>query len=167
MRTNRDQRPLSYPLRLPDELQADALRLLDLSREVVNAVVTSLWDRLDDFGERTNKYAYKQVEEMTSSPQLHGDRQWRCEAEQAGRILRGQAERKKQFALILPLAWWARKHPHPPGEVALSRLVQKRQRSFVRRAVLALDTLTGSSVVLNVLVVPIAAMLWSRHAITI
>ena len=103
MRTNRDQRPLSYPLRLPDELQADALRLLDLSREVVNAVVTSLWDRLDDFGERTNKYAYKQVEEMTSSPQLHGDRQWRCEAEQAGRILRGQAERKKQFALILPI----------------------------------------------------------------
>ena len=86
MRTNRDQRPLSYPLRLPDELQADALRLLDLSREVVNAVVTSLWDRLDDFGERTNKYAYKQVEDMTSSPQLHGDRQWRCEAEQAGRI---------------------------------------------------------------------------------
>ncbi|TMD65595.1 MAG: transposase, partial [Chloroflexi bacterium] len=103
MRTNRDQRPLSYPLRLPDELQADALRLLDLSREVVNAVGTSLWDRLDDFGERTNKYAYKQVEEMTSSPQLHGDRQWRCEAEQAGRILRGQAERKKQFALILPI----------------------------------------------------------------
>jgi putative transposase len=103
VRTNRDQRPLSYPLRLPDELQADALRLLDLSREVVNAVVTSLWDRLDDFGERTNKYAYKQVEEMTSSPQLHGDRQWRCEAEQAGRILRGQAERKKQFALILPI----------------------------------------------------------------
>jgi putative transposase len=33
----------------------------------------------------------------------HGDRQWRCEAEQAGRILRGQAQRKKQFARILPL----------------------------------------------------------------
>src|SRR6185437_12628430 len=29
--------------------------------------------------------------------------QWRCEAELAGRILRGQAERKQQFALILPL----------------------------------------------------------------
>jgi putative transposase len=37
-----------------------------------------------DFGKRANKYAYKQVEEMTSSLQLHGDRQWRCEAEQAG-----------------------------------------------------------------------------------
>jgi len=94
---------LSYPFRLPDEVQADALRLLDVSREVINAVITSLWDRLDDFGKRTNKYAYKQVQEMTSSPQPHGDRQWRCEAEQAGRILRGQADRKKQFALILPI----------------------------------------------------------------
>src|SRR5215469_12337925 len=38
------------------------------------------------------------------TPKLpHGHRQWRCEAEQAGRILRGQAERKQQFALILPL----------------------------------------------------------------
>ncbi len=103
MRTNRDQQSLSYPFRLPDEVQADALRLLDVSREVINAVITSLWDRLDDFGKRTNKYAYKQVQEMTSSPQPHGDRQWRCEAEQAGRILRGQADRKKQFALILPI----------------------------------------------------------------
>ena len=103
MRTSRDQQSLSYPLRLPDEAQADALRLLDVSRQVINAVVTSLWDRLDDFGTHTTTYAYKQVEEMTHSPQPHGDRQWRREAEQAGRILRGQAQRKKQFALILPL----------------------------------------------------------------
>src|SRR6266568_4815589 len=94
---------LSYPLRLPDEAQADALRLLDVSRQIINTVISSLWDRLDEFGTRTNTYAYKQVEEMTSSPAAHGHRQWRCEAEQAGRILRGQAERKKQFALILPL----------------------------------------------------------------
>lgn len=40
---------------------------------------------------------------MMGSPAVHGDRQWRCEAEQAGRILREQAARKKQFALILPL----------------------------------------------------------------
>ena len=40
---------------------------------------------------------------MMSSAALHGDRQWRWEAEAAGRILRGQAQRKKQFALILPL----------------------------------------------------------------
>ncbi len=94
---------LSYPLRLPNEAQADALRLLDCSREVINAVITRLWDRLDEFGTRTNVYAYKQVEEMIDPIASHGHRQWRCEAEQAGRILRSQAERKKQFLLILPL----------------------------------------------------------------
>jgi putative transposase len=103
VRTSSDQQSLSYPLRLPDEAQADALRLLDTSREVVNTVITRLWDRLGEFGTRTTTYAYKQVEEMTSSPAAHGHRQWRCEAEQAGRILRSQAERKKQFLLILPL----------------------------------------------------------------
>lgn len=94
---------LSYPLRLPDEAQADALRLLDCSRDVINIVITSLWERLDEFGTRTTTYAYKQVEEMIAPPVAHGHRQWRCEAEQAGRILRGQAERKKQFLLIFPL----------------------------------------------------------------
>ena len=103
MRTGRDQQSLSYPLRLPDEIQADALRLLDVSREVINLTVTALWDRLDEFTTRTNTYAYKQVEEMIAPPLAHGHRQWRCEAEQAGRILRGQAERKQQFALIAPL----------------------------------------------------------------
>jgi putative transposase len=103
VRTNRDQQSLSYPLRLPDEIQVDALRLLDTGRSVINLTVTGLWDRLDEFATRTNSYAYKQVEEMITAPTLHGHRQWRCEAEQAGRILRGQAERKQQFALILPL----------------------------------------------------------------
>ncbi len=103
MRTGRDQQSLSYPLRLPDAIQADALRLLDRSREVINLTVTALWDRLDEFVTRTNTYAYKQIEEMIAPPLVHGHRQWRCEAEQAGRILRGQAERKQQFALILPL----------------------------------------------------------------
>jgi transposase len=51
--------------------------------------------RLDAFGEREPKYAYKQVTAMLDSPAFHGDRQWRCEA--------GQAARKRQFALILPL----------------------------------------------------------------
>src|SRR5260370_7066174 len=37
---------------------------------------------------------------MITPPLVHGHRQWRCEAEQAGRILRSQAERKQQFALI-------------------------------------------------------------------
>jgi putative transposase len=103
MRAGRNFQPLSYDLRLPDVVQAAALRLLDSSREVINATVAALWDRLDEFGERETKYAYKQLTAMMGSPAFHGDRQWRCEAEQAGRILREQAARKKQFALILPL----------------------------------------------------------------
>jgi putative transposase len=103
MRAGRNLQPLSYGIRLPDAAQAAALRLLDGSREVINATVAALWDRLDEFDERETKYAYKQVTAMIGSPDFHGDRQWRCEAEQAGRILRGQAARKKQFALILPL----------------------------------------------------------------
>jgi putative transposase len=103
MRASRTVQLLSYELRLPDTMQAAALRLLDASREVINATVAALWERLDDFGKRETKYAYKQVTALIGSSEPHGDRQWRCEAEQAGRILRGQAERKKQFALILPL----------------------------------------------------------------
>jgi len=103
MSVGRNVQPLSYDLRLPDAVQAAALRLLDGSRTVINATVAALWNRLDEFGERETKYAYKQVTAMMGSPAFHGDRQWRCEAEQAGRILRGQAARKKQFALILPL----------------------------------------------------------------
>jgi hypothetical protein len=103
MRSKRATQSLSYPIRLPDVVQADALRLLDGSREVINATVAALWERLDEFGERETRYAYKQVTALIGSSDPHGDRQWRCEAEQAGRILRGQAERKKHFALILPL----------------------------------------------------------------
>jgi putative transposase len=103
MRAKRATQSLSYPIRLPDVVQQEALRLLDASREVINATVVALWDRLDEFGGRETKYAYKQVTAMIGSSPPHGDRQWRCEAEQAGRILRGQAERKKHFALILPL----------------------------------------------------------------
>ena len=103
MRRNRATQSLSYPIRLPDVMQEDALRLLDVSREVINETVGALWDQLDAFGTRDTKYAYKQVTAMIGSSDPHGDRQWRCEAEQAGRILRAQAERKRQFALILPL----------------------------------------------------------------
>ena len=103
MRPSREQQSLSYPLRLPDAFQADALRLLEVSREAINLTVMVLWDRLDEFATRTNRYAYKQVAELMSAPLAHGHRQWRCEAEQAGRILRGQAERKQLFAHILPV----------------------------------------------------------------
>jgi putative transposase len=70
VRTRRDQQSLSYPLRLPDSIQADALRLLDASREVINLTITALWGRLDEFATHTNRYAYKQVEEMIPPPHL-------------------------------------------------------------------------------------------------
>jgi hypothetical protein len=101
--TRRGHQTLRYPLRLPDELQAAALRLLDVSCDVIKRTVTALWDRLDVFATRTHAHAYQQVEELLAPPVAHGHRQWRCEAEQAGRILRSQAERKQQCALILPL----------------------------------------------------------------
>ncbi len=103
MRGKRASQSLSYPIRLPDSMQAAALRLLDVSRQVINATVAALWDRLDEFSEPETKYAYKQITAMMDAPVFHGDRLWRCQAEQAGRILRGQAERKKHFALILPV----------------------------------------------------------------
>src|SRR5260370_25286165 len=103
MRPNPTTQSLSYPVRLPDGVQAAALRLLDVSREVINASVAALWERLDDFGDRESQYAYKQVTAMIGPPAFYGDRLWRCHAEQSGRILRGQARRKQQFALILPL----------------------------------------------------------------
>ena len=103
MRVGRTFQTLSYELRLPDAVLAAALRVLDASREIINTTVAALWEHLDDFGKRETRYAYKQVTALIASSEPHGDRQWRCEAEQAGRILRGQAERKKRFALILPL----------------------------------------------------------------
>ena len=39
MHTRRTHQPLTYDVRLPDEVQADALHLLDESRAVVNAAV--------------------------------------------------------------------------------------------------------------------------------
>jgi hypothetical protein len=104
MRAGRDYQPLSYELRLPDAAQADALRLLDASRAVVNAVLIQLWPYLDEFmAERRVGPAWKHVVELMGSPAPHGDRQWRCEAETAGRIMRGQAERKQVFQLIQPI----------------------------------------------------------------
>ena len=93
--------PLSYDLRLPEAAQADALRLLDASRTVINQVLTTLWPRLDVFMAERSGPAWKQVDALLSSPAHHGSRQWRCEAEVAGRILRAQAERKHGFSQVL------------------------------------------------------------------
>jgi hypothetical protein len=77
--------------------------LLDASRSVVNQTLSILWPSLDDFRERTTGPAWKQVGQHTGSPDFHGDRQWRCESEVVGRLLRAQAERKKVFLLVAPI----------------------------------------------------------------
>jgi putative transposase len=103
MRASRTRQPLTYDVRLPDEAQADVLRLLEASRSVVNQTLSILWPSLDDFGVRTIGPAWKQVGQHTGSPDFHGDRQWRCESEVVGRLLRAQAERKKAFLLVAPI----------------------------------------------------------------
>ena len=103
MRTSRANQPLSYGLRLLDEAQVDALRLLDASRAVVNAALERLWPLLDDFLADRSTPAWKQVVALQGSPDPHGDRQWWCEAEPAGRIMRAQAARKEVFRLIQPI----------------------------------------------------------------
>ncbi len=103
MRAGRYYQPLSYDIRLPDEVQADALRLLDASRAVVNAALVQLWPSLDAFMEDHAGPAWKQVGEFIRSPDPHGDRQWRCESETAGRIMRAPAERKQDFLLVQPV----------------------------------------------------------------
>src|SRR5438874_5350379 len=103
MRTSRTHQLLTYDVRLPDEAQADALRLLDASRNVVNQALPMLWPHLDEFGSERSGPAWKQVGTYMGSPDFHGDRQWRCESEVVGRLLRAQAERKKAFELVAPI----------------------------------------------------------------
>ena len=93
---------LTHTFRLPDELQNEALRLLAASRQTTNLVIEGLWDRLDEFKGGENQ-AWKQVTGMMAPPHAHGCRQWRCEAETAGRILRSQASRKAVFEQIQPV----------------------------------------------------------------
>ena len=97
MRASHTHQPLTYDVRLPDEAQADALRLLDASQAVVNAALVLLWPYLDEFATDRVGPAWKQVGKYIASPSPHGDRQWRCESEVVGRTLRQQAERKKAF----------------------------------------------------------------------
>src|SRR6266849_9987212 len=103
MRDSRTHQPLTYDVRLPNEAQADALRLLDASRTVINQALTLLWPSLDEFGSARDFPAWKQVGKYMGSPQYHGDRQWRCESEVVGRLLRQEAERKKAFELVVPI----------------------------------------------------------------
>lgn len=65
-----------------------------------------------------------------------------------------------QFTLLVPLTRWANKHQQPHSELAITHLLQKQQTPLKRAVVGVLNTLTGSAVFMNVLVVPIAAILW-------
>jgi len=94
---------LSFPIRLPDCMQAEALRLLDESRPAINTIIEDLCPFLDEFAAERTGIAWKQVEQHLVARSGHGSRQERCEMEQAGRILRAQATRKQVFQTILPL----------------------------------------------------------------
>ncbi len=103
MRQGSAYQPLSYDIRLPDEIQADALRLLEVSREAINAALVQLWPYLDAFMQALPGPAWKQAELYVVQRSGHGNRLERCELEQAGRIMRAQAERKQVFLLIQPI----------------------------------------------------------------
>jgi putative transposase len=94
---------LSFPIRLPDTMQAEALRLLDASTLAINQIVTDLWPQLDLFASDRTGPAWKHVERHLLTRSGHGSRQERCEMESAGRILRAQASRAQVFQTILPL----------------------------------------------------------------
>ena len=70
---------------------------------MINNALVRLWPYLDDFMAEHPGPAWKQVGDFMGSPDFHGDRQWRCESETAGRIMRAQAVRKQVFALIQPI----------------------------------------------------------------
>jgi putative transposase len=103
MRQGSAYQPLSYDIRLPDEIQADALRLLHTSREAINAALGELWPHLNAFMQVHPGPAWKQAERYVVQRSGHGNRLERCELEQAGRIMRGQAERKQVFLLVTPI----------------------------------------------------------------
>lgn len=68
---------LSFPIRLPDAMQAEALRLLDASRAAINQLVTDLWPQLDLFTADRADPAWKQVEKHVLRRSGHGSRQER------------------------------------------------------------------------------------------
>ena len=66
--------PLSFPIRLPDALQAEALRLLDASCTAINALLLELWPQLDRFSAERTGPAWKQVERYATRRSGHGRR---------------------------------------------------------------------------------------------
>ena len=58
--------PLSFPIRLPDALQGEALRLLDASRGDTSELLVDLWPDLDRFADERTGPAWKQVEQYAA-----------------------------------------------------------------------------------------------------
>ncbi len=65
-----------------------------------------------------------------------------------------------QFAFLIPLARWANKHRQSPIDIAITHLVQKKGQSGVRGLVKGINFALSSGISLNILVVPLAALLW-------
>jgi len=139
MHTHHNQQVLSYDIRLPDDAQADALRLLAAARTVVNATLIQLWPYLDEFaGERAGP-AWKHVTALICAPDPHGNRQWRCEAETAGRLLRAMADRKQIFQLIEPILSDGFIRPKTDTRPA------DKQRPVIKAAIIALQQRLASA----------------------
>jgi len=66
--------PLAFPMRLPDALQEEALRLLDASRAAINQLLVELWPALDRFAAERTGPAWKQVEQYAVRRSGHGSR---------------------------------------------------------------------------------------------
>lgn len=97
------RRPLSYPLRLPDELQAPAQALLAFSLPGMQSVVDALWSQLPQIAQIKGKHIWKPLEAQFPRPAEVPSRLWRCVLEGAGRTLRAQADRQALFDRLRPL----------------------------------------------------------------
>src|SRR5258708_19556975 len=73
---------LSFPIRLPDAMQAEALRMLDASRAAINQMITQLWPQLALFLSDRTGPAWKQVEPHLLTRSGHGTRQERSDTPQ-------------------------------------------------------------------------------------
>ena len=68
-----------------------------------------------------------------------------------------------QFALFIPVAWWAHKHPQPLIELTLTHKVQKKRSSFLQKAVWTFCNLLGSGPSISLFTAGTAFWLWKQH----
>ncbi len=67
-----------------------------------------------------------------------------------------------QFALFIPIARWAHKHPQPPSELLMTNILQSKRSRSSRSAIRVLSTIAGSAALLNIVVAPTAFFLWKK-----